>query len=401
MTNLHTPVSFSEMLDFRQFDWRRLCDLWPELNALNECPQDPVHHAEGDVGTHTAMVLEALVENSRFQDLPEDRQALMFWAAVFHDVGKPAKTVHEEDGRISSRGHSRTGGNIARRLLWQVGVPYQWREDVCQIINAHQVPFWLADKPDAKRDRTAIELSWLLRPEELNLHAMADARGRICADPERIAEQVLLADIVFEELDCLDQPFRFGNNESRVAYFSKEDRSPYYEAHEDFSCVVTMLSGLPGSGKDTWIEWSGKGRPVISLDDIRQELKLPHGKNQGLVAQTAKERAREYLRKGEPFIWNATNLTRNTRAPLLQLFRDYGAFTHIAYVETTPEKVLKQNAGRPDAVPEDVILDKVGKLEPPTLIEAHSVTRSVPLELVASRSPSSEDEDTQKPGYGS
>ena len=39
-------------------DWPAIWSLWPEhMAALDKCPQDPVHHAEGDVGIHTRMVV--------------------------------------------------------------------------------------------------------------------------------------------------------------------------------------------------------------------------------------------------------------------------------------------------------------------------------------------------------
>ena len=39
-----------------RLDWPVIQSLWPELQALDACPQDALHHAEGDVGTHTRMV---------------------------------------------------------------------------------------------------------------------------------------------------------------------------------------------------------------------------------------------------------------------------------------------------------------------------------------------------------
>ena len=90
-------------------DWDAIWPQWPELATLDTCSQDPIHHAEGDVGTHTRMVVEALVTDADWQALSLDDQTYLFWAAVLHDIGKPAVTKHEEDGRISSRGHSRVG----------------------------------------------------------------------------------------------------------------------------------------------------------------------------------------------------------------------------------------------------------------------------------------------------
>ncbi|MEP4928426.1 MAG: hypothetical protein ABJT31_11690, partial [Hyphomicrobiales bacterium] len=86
-----------------QVDWAAIWPLWPELAKLDTCPQDPIHHAEGDAGTHTRMVVEVLVADLDWQNLSPDDRSNVFWAAVLHDVGKPAVTKHEDNGHISSR----------------------------------------------------------------------------------------------------------------------------------------------------------------------------------------------------------------------------------------------------------------------------------------------------------
>ncbi|MEO1313997.1 MAG: HDIG domain-containing metalloprotein, partial [Pseudomonadota bacterium] len=135
-----TVVTYDDLLSLVpsaprwQVDWAMIWPLWPELAALDSCPQDPIHHAEGDVGTHTRMVVVALVAEPAWRDLRPDDQSSLFWAAVLHDVGKPAVTRHEDGGRISSRGHSRVGASIARHLLWHAGAPFAWREALCGII---------------------------------------------------------------------------------------------------------------------------------------------------------------------------------------------------------------------------------------------------------------------------
>ncbi len=353
-------------------DWAAIWTLWPELPALDDCPQDKIHHAEGDVGTHTRLVVEALVADRDWQSLPPNDRTAVFWAAVLHDIGKPAVTKHEDDGRISSRGHSRIGAFIARQLLWQAGSPFTWREAICGIIAHHQLPFWLIERPDPTR--LAIETSWRCRPEHLCLHAKADALGRICADQQAILESVHLAAMTFQDAHCLHQPFAFANDESRVAFFDVDDRDPHYAAHEDFRCTVTVMSGLPGVGKDTWIRKHRPDQPVLSLDLIRDELGVTATDNQGQVIQAAHERARAYLRAGTDFVWNATNVTRLNRSKVLRLLRDYGARIEIIYLEVSPDQLRRQNRDRPDAVPDAVIEHLSRKLEPPADWEAHKVT---------------------------
>lgn len=352
-------------------DWSEIWPLWPELAALDTCPQDPIHHAEGDVGTHTRMVVEALLGDTNWRGLPETDRANLFWAAVLHDVGKPAVTRHEDDGRISSRAHSRVGAFIARELLWHAGSPFAWREALCGIVAHHQLPFWLIERPDPKR--MAIETSWRCRPDHLCLHARADAIGRICQDQQAILENVNLAALTFQESDCWDHPFAFTNDESRVAFFEIEGRDPHYAAHETFPCTVTVMSGLPGSGKDTWISKHRPKHPMVSLDLIRDELGIMATDNQGKVIQAAHERAREHLRAGRDFVWNATNTTRLNRSRVLRLLRDYGARIEIVYLESDPDQLRRQNRNRPDAVPDAVIDHLAKKLEPPQICEAHRV----------------------------
>ena len=38
----------------------------PQLQALATTPQDPIYHAEGDVWTHTCMVVEALLGQAAY-----------------------------------------------------------------------------------------------------------------------------------------------------------------------------------------------------------------------------------------------------------------------------------------------------------------------------------------------
>lgn len=354
-----------------RIDWSAIWPLWPELGRLDTCPQDPVHHAEGDVGTHTRMVVAALVAEPAWRALDPETRSALFWAAVLHDIGKPAVTRHEEDGRITSRGHSRIGAAMARNLLWRAGSPFDWREAICGIIAQHQLPFWLIERPDPVR--LAIETSWRCRPDHLCLHAKADALGRICADQAAILDNVALAAAAFDEAGCLTAPFPFANDESRVAYFELEDRDPHYAAFEDFRARVTVMSGLPGAGKDTWIEQNRPGRPVVSLDAIREETGIAATGNQGQVIQAAQERAREHLRAGTDFVWNATNVTRQNRSRVLRLLRDYGAHIELVYVEVPPDSLASQNRNRPDAVPDAVLDHLAAKLEPPEAWEAHRV----------------------------
>jgi predicted kinase len=135
-----------------------------------------------------------------------------------------------------------------------------------------------------------------------------------------------------------------------------------------------MMSGLPGSGKDTWLSAERSGLPVVSLDAIRRELGVHPRDNQGRVVQLSRERAREHLRAGTDFAWNATCLTEDTRRPLLQLFRDYNARVHIVCLEVHPDDHRRQNRDRDAPVPQAVIERMVHRWQTPDLREAHTLS---------------------------
>lgn len=356
-------------------DWTKIWPLWPELSALDKCPQDPIHHAEGDVGLHTRMVTEALVGLPEWRDLDLGSQSLLFWTAILHDIGKPATTREEEGGRISARNHARVGSLMARQMLWEIGAPFAWREALCGLVTEHLVPFWLIEKEAAKRQ--AIISSWRCRPDHLCLHAQADTLGRICADQQGVLDNIALARELFKEAGCYTQPFVFANAASRVAFFEKPDRDPHYREFEDFRCKVTVMSGLPGAGKDRWINTHRPNLPMVSLDKLREDLGAPSTGNQGQVIQAARERARKHLRAGQDFVWNATNISRQLREKSLTLLRDYNAEVEIIYLEPSVERLFAQNQNRDCAIPVKALIGLIRKLEPPQDWEAHNVVREV------------------------
>jgi predicted kinase len=144
-------------------------------------------------------------------------------------------------------------------------------------------------------------------------------------------------------------------------------------AYEQFRAEVVLMSGLPGSGKDRWIKNNLPDWPVISLDALRDELDIDPGDTQGAVVQRARELARDYLRRGQSFVWNATNLSGQLRRECVRLFADYGARIRIAYLEV-PERVLyDQNHRRAAPVPPAVIERLLGRWEVPDRTEAHQV----------------------------
>jgi predicted kinase len=136
---------------------------------------------------------------------------------------------------------------------------------------------------------------------------------------------------------------------------------------------VTMLAGLPGSGKDHWIQRNRQHWPVVSLDSVREETDTEPTDNQGTVAQLAMERCRVLLRSRQSFVFNATNLQRSTRARWLGLFSDYGARLEVVYLEPPLPTIMRQNEMRERNVSKNVIRRLADRVQPPTWQECHTL----------------------------
>lgn len=367
------PPFESLLPDGDRVRWEEL-QAFPWVRAMAACPQDPVHHAEGDVAVHTRMVLEALLALPAYQALAEADRRAVYVACLMHDVAKPA-TTRLDGGRLTAKGHSRIGELMARRILWEMGAPFALREQVCALVRFHQMPFYLIEHDDAQK--VAAEISLATRADLLAIVAEADIRGRVCGDLPRVLDNIELFRETCRDEGCFDRPRSFASDHTRFLYFRTEGRHPDVEAYDDTKSEVVIMSGLPGCGKDTYVREHLGSWPVVSLDAMREELDVEHGDAEGAVLQAAKERAREHLRSKTPFVWNATNLNRQRRGPLVQLAADYGARVRIVYLEVPREQLVAQNRGREAMVPWAAIQRMTDRWEVPGLTEAHRVDRVV------------------------
>jgi predicted kinase len=347
-------------------DWPSL-DPLPWLADLKGCPQNPDRHAEGDVWVHVHLVAEAMVALPQWRELPEADRRVLFLAALLHDVAKPACTRVEPDGRISSRGHAWRGAVRARNILWRLGIPFADREAVCALVRHHLVPYFLASTDDPRR--LAIEVSQTIRLDRLAVLAEADVRGRVCPDPQKLFDQIARFRDVGAVANCLSGPYEFPSDRDRFRFFHNSVGDDGAESKAE----VVLMSGLPGAGKDYWVERHLQGWPIVSPDDIRHDLGVPPNDPQGDVLARARELAGEHLRAGRNFVWNAANLSRNVRAECIRLAHEHGARVRLVYVEVPPERLFSQNRQRRRKVPEKVIERLLSRWEVPDGTEAHQV----------------------------
>lgn len=153
--------------------------LLPEMVPLYDCPQDAEWHPEGDVWTHTLMVIDEA--RRRNADLDRARLATVMLGAMCHDLGKPATTAMI-DGRWRSPGHEAAGVAPATRILDRLNINsidgYDVRAQVLAITAEHLRPSAFFKAKDTVRDGAFRRLAQRVDLELLVRFGRADCHGR-------------------------------------------------------------------------------------------------------------------------------------------------------------------------------------------------------------------------------
>lgn len=374
----YLPAPAAEV-DWQGLESTALGDIFEKMRATN---QEPEYHGEGNVYEHTKLVTGALVGLPIYAEGNERDRTVLFFAALLHDIGK-IRCTRVENGKITSPHHAATGARMARAFLWKtLGMAgnsslQSMREGICMLVRYHTFPPFAikSENPELKILKIASmgELTSDFSMRKLCAIEVADAIGRVGTSTDDYLERTEYCRMLSEELGVLDKPYSFASEYTERAYFIEKTKWRDDSVYNDSFGEVILLSGLPGTGKDTWISRHAPALPVISLDDIRERLGISPLGNQGEVINEAYALAREYLRRKQPFVWNATSIVRDLRSKAIALFEQYGASVKIVFLETEWERELERNSSRERTVPEEKIEKMLAKLEIPERYESERV----------------------------
>lgn len=90
------------------------------------------HHQHKDVYQHSLTVLRQAI------DLEEsDPDLILRWAALLHDIGKPATRRHEAAGGVSFHHHEVVGAKLVRKRMRALKYPKAVVDDVSQLVFLH------------------------------------------------------------------------------------------------------------------------------------------------------------------------------------------------------------------------------------------------------------------------
>ena len=139
-----------------------LRELLPEVAKMKGVPQPPQFHPEGDVWTHTLLMLEKL---------PAGVPRTLAWGVLLHDIGKPAtfRPPTRPDDRIRFDEHVEVGVRVAEEICRRFRFSNDDAEQVAALVGNHMR---FKDVPQM-RDSTLKRFARLPRFEEhLELHRL-------------------------------------------------------------------------------------------------------------------------------------------------------------------------------------------------------------------------------------
>ncbi|MDT5253488.1 MAG: poly(A) polymerase [Mycobacterium sp.] len=105
----------------------------PEVGGMQMAIDE--HYQHKDVYQHSLTVLRQAIALE--DPAPEGPDLVLRWAALLHDIGKPATRKHEPDGGVSFHHHEVVGAKMARKRLRALKYSKQMVDDVSQLVYLH------------------------------------------------------------------------------------------------------------------------------------------------------------------------------------------------------------------------------------------------------------------------
>lgn len=311
-------------------------NIWaiPEFEILKDTHQNQMWHKEDTVMRHTLAATNAMCDFAR--EIPNiNKRTVMIASALFHDIGKGVTTKWDEaKGAWISPNHSNVGEKITRSLLWDEDM--KTREDICSLIRNHMKVFYVYEKSNFIREIAKITEDCDM--EDLLLLKKCDCIGSIPSVKEDWEEKIrrFRNDAISSSCTC-----GYNANDGYTKYihynYCDDDTTQTTDDHGKFT--IYIMVGLPGSGKDTYIEKNFEDIPVVCRDDIRIAMGIRGEKPMGDKAQerqvTEIQNAMiiKYAQEGQSFVVNNTNLRLSYRNNIKNITRQYKPQIVMVYIE--------------------------------------------------------------------
>ena len=104
--------------------------------------------------------------------------------------------------------------------------------------------------------------------------------------------------------------------------------------------TLTVLCGIPRSGKSTWINNNKEDAIIVSLDEIRKEIfgHQFHAPANPFVFAISGAMASLLLKQGKNVIVDATHITHQLRASWYPIIKTYNCHTRLVWIYIDEDK---------------------------------------------------------------
>jgi poly(A) polymerase len=130
----------------------------PDVAAMKGCEQPPQFHPEGDVFTHTCLMMDGLREPS----------VTLAFATLLHDIGKPP-TFQRAPDRIRFNEHDAVGARLAEAILRRLRFPNDAVDQIVACVQNHMIFRHATEMRKAKLKRLLARATFA---DELELHRL-------------------------------------------------------------------------------------------------------------------------------------------------------------------------------------------------------------------------------------
>lgn len=310
-------------------------------------------HLEGDVWTHTMMVVSHLKRLVKYSNNPFE----LIVAGLLHDIGKPLSREFKEDkNKITFYGHSGVSTFIAAGIIKKL-VPNFTHDQVIyvlRLINYHQVLFDIRDDSSyisiKKFEEKFNSMQGVELLHDVNLLRIADTRGHISSYSATHSEKIK------EILGRL-----------ATKYYPR-----YSSRYNESKPEAVIMVGIPGCGKSTYIKKYLSDHIVVSRDNQFQKLypNLSYSDawniaDQEEISKMFQNDLSEAIKSNNNIVLDLTNLTHKWRMKFINTLKSKFS---IKIIVLMPDfNIVKQrNFNRiGKVIPENVVLNMMKSFQLP------------------------------------
>jgi len=153
------------------------------IKELQDVPQNPKFHSEGNVFIHTMMVID---EGAKIRERSTDKRSFM-WALLLHDIGKKPTTKLRK-GKLTSYDHDIVGADMTRQFLTYFNEDESFINKVTALVRWHMQSLFVTKNLKFQNVSGMLEQ---VDANEISLISLSDRLGRGSLDYKEIKNTII------------------------------------------------------------------------------------------------------------------------------------------------------------------------------------------------------------------